>query len=65
MPYTTLQSIENLATALTNARALPETYPGKDDYVATLELRVQQSIDELDAGGAKCDDSRLIRLRSL
>ncbi|QPS73993.1 hypothetical protein [Delftia acidovorans] len=64
MPYTTLQDIETLADALTNARAVSKTHLGQDD-VEMLELRVQQSIDELVAGGTTADDQRLVRLRSL
>lgn len=65
MPYTTLQDIESLAAALSVARTLPDADPAKDLQITTLELRVQQSIDELDAGGVNGDDSRLVRLRSL
>ena len=65
MPYTTPQDIENLAAALSVARALPDGHPAKDLQITTLELRVQQSIDELDAGGANGDDPRLVWLRSL
>ncbi|CAB5720019.1 Uncharacterised protein [Delftia tsuruhatensis] len=65
MPYTTLQDIETLAADLSSARALPDWHPAKDLQITTLELRVQQSIDELDAGGATADDPRLVRLRSL
>ena len=64
MPYTTLQDIETLTAALTNARAVSKTHLGQDD-VEMLELRVQQSIDELVAGGTTADDPRLVRLRSL
>ena len=65
MPYTSLREIENLATSLSNARALPDGHPAKDLQITTLELRLQQSIDELEAGGATGEDPRLVRLRSL
>lgn len=65
MPYTTLNDIETLAAALTNARALPDGHPGKDPQITTLELRVQQSIKELDGEGVPSDDPRLVKLRSL
>lgn len=65
MPYTTLHDIETLAAALANARALPNGHPGQDLQTTTLELRVQQAIDELDAAGATSDDPRLVKLHSL
>ncbi|WP_333907272.1 hypothetical protein [Delftia acidovorans] len=65
MPYTSLQEIENLATTLANARALPDGHPAKDLQIATLELRLQQSIEELEAGGATGEDPCLVSLRSL
>lgn len=65
MPYTTHQDIETLAAELSGARALPDGHPTKDLQITTLELRLQQSIDELEAGGATGEDPRLVRLRSL
>lgn len=65
MPYLSLQDIETLASSLANARALPDGHPVKDPEITTLEVRIQQSIDELDAGGVTGDDPRLARLRSL
>ncbi|MCG3784586.1 hypothetical protein [Delftia acidovorans] len=65
MHYTTLQDIETLAAALKNARALPDGHPAKDLQITTLELRLQQSIEELEAHGITGDDPRLAKLRSL
>ncbi|WP_313233981.1 hypothetical protein [Delftia acidovorans] len=65
MPYTTHQDIETLAAELSSAYSLPDGHPTKDLQITTLELRVQQSIVELDAHGVIGDDPRLVRLRSL
>lgn len=65
MTYITLGDVNTLAAALSSTRSLPDNHPVKDASLTILEMRVQQSIEELELFGAPSNDPLLIRLRSL
>lgn len=60
-----INDVLTLTKNLSIARALPDGHPCKGDQVTTLELMVQQAIDELDANDIPPDDQRLLKLREM
>lgn len=65
MTYISPADVEPLITALRSTRALPDNHLTKDETLAHLELRLQETIDELTLAGVADDDPLLIKLRSL
>lgn len=60
-----MNDVLTLTKNLSIARALPDGHPCKDGQMTTLELRVQQAIDELDANDTPPDDQRLLKLHEM